>query len=119
MGGRKSSPGQGRFGIPREGTGFQMVAGISLLEKVRFELRLEGGQGVRLPLSRGRLFPAEGIAKARAPNALEKQQGGPRDWARGREEPQEGAGSQDAVGFVGCLGALASTLRELEKHDRV
>lgn len=48
------------------------VAGISLLEKVRFELRLEGGQDVSFPLSRGRLFPAEGIAKARAPQHVGK-----------------------------------------------
>lgn len=59
------------------------------------------------------------LLKQEHPNTLEKQQGGPRDWARGRDELQEGAGNQNAVGFVGCLGALAFTLSELEKHDRV
>lgn len=46
---------------------FKYGGWLSLLEKVRFELRLEGGQGVRLALSRGRLSPAVRINEAGVP----------------------------------------------------
>ena len=66
------------------------------------ELRLEGSQRVSLALSRGRLFPAEGIAKEEYPSLLEKQQGGPP--AKGRDELREGLGVQNVMNFVGCFG---------------
>lgn len=62
---------------------FKRGCWISLLEKVRFELRLEGVQGVRLALSRGKLSPAEGVAQAGAPRHVGKT-GGPCDWAKGK-----------------------------------
>ena len=95
MEGRKNSPGWGRFGIPKEmGTGYSFQRGgwDKPLEKVRTELRLERSQRVSLVLSRGRLFPAEGIAKEEHPSMLEKQQGGPP--AKRRDELREGLGIQ-------------------------
>lgn len=55
-------------------------------------------------LARRRLFPAEGTAKAEAPQHVEKEQGGPGQWVKGREELREGAGSQNVMGSVGCWG---------------
>lgn len=89
--------------------------------KVRAELGLEGGQGVCL------LHVGEGCSQQRElPRqelpSMERQQGGPCDWAGGSvrcDELQEGAGSQDTVGCGASFEALASTLSEMEERYRL
>lgn len=87
----RAEQGKGDLECPEKGEdSFRYGGWISLLEKFRFELRFEGGQRVRLALSRGSLSPAEGIAKAGAPQHVGKtekgghviEQGG--EWAGGK-----------------------------------
>lgn len=71
----RAEQGKGDLECPEKGEdSFKRGCWISLLEKGRFELRLEGAQGVRLALSRGKLSPAKGVAQAGHPDMLEKQE---------------------------------------------
>lgn len=80
----KAEQGKGGLGCPEKGEhSFKRGCWISPLEKVRCELRLEGAQGVRLALPRGKLSPTEGVSQAGAPRHAGKT-GGPGDWAKGR-----------------------------------